>query len=58
MLGKKDEEAELAGKNYCPKCGNRMKHYKCHVCGYRMNWGKRLRRTHGKKWKYEEKQEK
>jgi len=48
----------MAGKNYCPECGHRMKHYKCHVCGYRMNWGKRLKRAYGTKWKYKEEEKK
>jgi hypothetical protein len=25
----------MAGKNKCPECGNRMKYFKCHVCGFR-----------------------
>jgi len=44
----------MAGKNYCPECGNRLKHYKCHVCGFKATYDKKLRRVFGKKWKYEE----
>jgi len=45
------------GKNYCPECGNRLKHYKCHVCGLNLGWGKKLVKVgnSNKKWKYAEK---
>ena len=29
----------MAGKNYCPECGNRLKYFKCHVCGFNAGHG-------------------
>ena len=44
----------MSKKNYCPNCGNRLKHYKCHVCGTKLHTGKKLKRVFKRKWKYEE----